>query len=63
VVVVFLILINGYLLLDFFLAEVKGFLFGSAVTVALAVYLAFVVYLVLRESSAYTNFRFPMSKT
>lgn len=59
----FLILINGYLLLDFFLAEVKGFLFGSAVCVLLTVYLAFVIYLVLREISSYTNFRFPLCKT
>ncbi|KAJ3691806.1 hypothetical protein LUZ61_020970 [Rhynchospora tenuis] len=63
VVVVFLILINGYLLLEFFLAEVKGFLFGSAVCTVLVVYLAFVIYLVLRETSAYTSFRFPLCKT
>ncbi|KAJ3673037.1 hypothetical protein LUZ60_006411 [Juncus effusus] len=63
VVVVFLILINGYLLLDFFLAEVKGFLLGSLVCVVLAVYVAFVVYLVLRETSTYTRFMLPLRKS
>jgi hypothetical protein len=42
------ILINGYLLLDFFSSEVKGVLFGAAVCGFTAVYIAFIGYLVSR---------------
>ncbi|XP_072973563.1 metal transporter Nramp2-like [Typha angustifolia] len=55
VVTVFLIIINGYLLLDFFTGEVRGLLLGSALSVALAVYVAFVIYLVLRDSPLSTR--------
>ncbi|XVF36370.1 hypothetical protein REPUB_Repub19eG0052900 [Reevesia pubescens] len=42
------IIINGYLLLDFFISEVKGLLFGLFICVWTAAYIAFIVYLVSR---------------
>ncbi|KAJ0024193.1 hypothetical protein Pint_08685 [Pistacia integerrima] len=44
------IVINGYLLLDFFFSEVKGLLFGFLVCAATAAYVAFIIYLVTRSS-------------
>ncbi|KAI3807144.1 hypothetical protein L1987_23068 [Smallanthus sonchifolius] len=38
--------INGYLLLDFFVAEVNGFLFGSLAITCTAAYVAFILYLI-----------------
>ncbi|XP_071733302.1 metal transporter Nramp2-like [Rutidosis leptorrhynchoides] len=38
--------INGYLLLDFFIAEVSGFLFGSLAVTCTAAYVAFILYLI-----------------
>ncbi|KAI7756174.1 hypothetical protein M8C21_017448, partial [Ambrosia artemisiifolia] len=38
--------INGYLLLDFFVAEVNGFLFGSLAVTCTAAYVAFILYLI-----------------
>lgn len=43
--------INGYLLLDFFISEVKGLLFGFVVCTGTAAYIAFIVYLVLRSGA------------
>ncbi|KAI0511362.1 hypothetical protein KFK09_011992 [Dendrobium nobile] len=48
VVAALLIIINGYLLLNFFSSEVNGLLFGSIICVILAIYVAFVSYLILR---------------
>lgn len=45
------IVINGYLLLDFFIAEVRGLLFGFLVCTATAGYVAFIVYLIYRGGS------------
>ncbi|XP_022768691.1 metal transporter Nramp2 [Durio zibethinus] len=45
------ILINGYLLLDFFISEVKGLLFGLLICIWAAAYIAFIVYLVSRGSA------------
>ncbi|GAB4852291.1 Natural resistance-associated macrophage protein 2 [Ancistrocladus abbreviatus] len=42
------IVINGYLLLDFFVSEVKGLLFGLVVCIVTVAYVAFIVYLVYR---------------
>ncbi|XWS14765.1 hypothetical protein CRYUN_Cryun35bG0036300 [Craigia yunnanensis] len=42
------IIINGYLLLDFFVSEVKGRLFGLFICAWTAAYIAFIVYLVSR---------------
>lgn len=42
------IVINGYLLLDFFSSEVKGLALTSTISVATAGYVAFIVYLVSR---------------
>lgn len=47
----FLIVINGYLLLDFFSAEVHGVLFNSLLSLILALYVMFIVYLVLWGST------------
>lgn len=48
IVAALLIIINAYLLLNFFSSEVNGLLFGSIVCVVLAIYIAFVSYLILR---------------
>lgn len=40
------IVINGYLLLDFFMAEVDGVLFGFLICVGTTLYVAFIFYLV-----------------
>lgn len=45
------IVINGYLLLDFFMSEVRGILFGSAVCAGTAAYVAFIVYLISRDGA------------
>ncbi|XP_057501489.1 metal transporter Nramp3.2-like [Actinidia eriantha] len=42
------IVINGYLLLDFFSSEVQGWLFGSLVSCFTAAYVAFIIYLISR---------------
>ncbi|MBA0866059.1 hypothetical protein Goshw_017550 [Gossypium schwendimanii] len=42
------IIINGYLLLDFFVSEVKGLLFGLFICIWTAAYIAFIVYLISR---------------
>ncbi|CAG7909473.1 metal transporter Nramp2 [Brassica rapa] len=39
-------IINGYLLLDFFVSEVNGFMFGVTVCVWTTAYVAFIVYLI-----------------
>lgn len=45
------ILINGYLLLDFYTEEVRGVLFGSVACAFTVAYITFVAYLVLRGIS------------
>nr|AYW01696.1 NRAMP3 protein [Morus alba] len=45
------ILINGYLLLDFFSSEVAGVFFGTIVCTFTAAYVAFIVYLISRGLS------------
>ncbi|KAD4585706.1 hypothetical protein E3N88_23307 [Mikania micrantha] len=44
-VAVLVMVINGYLLLDFFVAEVHGFLFGSIAITCTAAYVVFILYL------------------
>ncbi|XP_010059862.2 metal transporter Nramp2 [Eucalyptus grandis] len=44
-------MINGYLLLEFFVSEVKGMLFGSVVISISAAYVAFIIYLIPRDGS------------
>ncbi|XP_010529210.1 PREDICTED: metal transporter Nramp5 [Tarenaya hassleriana] len=51
-VAVLVILINGYLLLDFFMAEVKGFLVGFLVCAGTGFYVSFIIYLASYRSSA-----------
>ncbi|KAK6939685.1 NRAMP family [Dillenia turbinata] len=58
-VAVLIMVINGYLLLDFFVHEVNGLLFGFAVCIGTAAYVAFIFYLVARSgalSSCWLNF-------
>ncbi|KAM5565799.1 metal transporter Nramp2-like [Rosa sericea] len=50
-VAVLVMVINGYLLLDFFIAEVNGLLFGVVVCSGTAAYVAFIIYLVLRSGA------------
>lgn len=45
------IVINGYLLLEFFSSEVTGVLFTSVVFAITVAYLAFVLYLVFRSDT------------
>ncbi|KAI9201436.1 hypothetical protein LWI28_023550 [Acer negundo] len=45
------IVINGYLLLDFFVAEVRGLLFGFLVCTGTVAYVAFIVYLIARSDA------------
>ncbi|XP_031110215.1 metal transporter Nramp3-like [Ipomoea triloba] len=51
------IIINGYLLLDFFSSEVSGAVFTSAVFAFTAAYVAFIIYLVLRNIPFFQNKR------
>lgn len=50
-VAILVIMINGYLILDFFSSEVRGLLFGSVVCVFAAAYALFIVYLIWRSIS------------
>ncbi|KAK4860270.1 hypothetical protein QYF36_020356 [Acer negundo] len=45
------IVINGYLLLDFFVAEVRGLLFGFLACTGTVAYVAFIVYLIARSDA------------
>lgn len=49
VIAVLVMVINGYLLLDFFTGKVTGLIVGSLVCIVTAAYLAFIVYLILRD--------------
>ncbi|KAI4388637.1 hypothetical protein MLD38_000949 [Melastoma candidum] len=49
------IVINGYLLFDFFMSEVKGILFGSAVCACAAAYIAFIMYLMSRDGAVLSS--------
>ncbi|XP_022868240.1 metal transporter Nramp2-like [Olea europaea var. sylvestris] len=49
------IVINGYLLLDFFLSEVNGLLFGFLVCAGTAAYVSFIVYLISHSGSELSN--------
>lgn len=56
------IVINGYLLLDFVISEVKGLLFGFVVCTGTAAYIAFIVYLVLRGGAVPSDWITILSK-
>ncbi|ONK64784.1 uncharacterized protein A4U43_C07F29890 [Asparagus officinalis] len=49
IVAALLIIINAYLLLDFFTAEVRGVLVGLMVSIFIIIYGIFVLYLILRD--------------
>ena len=51
IVAALVILINGYLLLDFFSSEVNGVFFTTVVCVFTTAYIAFIVYLIIRGIS------------
>jgi len=51
IVAAFLISINGYLLIDYIVSEMQGLLLSSIVCTVLAIYLAFVIYLIGHGSS------------
>lgn len=61
-VAVLVIVINGYLLLDFVISEVKGLLFGFVVCTGTAAYIAFIVYLVLRGGAVPSDWITILSK-
>ncbi|CAH9069234.1 unnamed protein product [Cuscuta europaea] len=48
-VAIFLIAINGYLMVDFFSSEIRGVAFSSAIFTFTAAYIAFIIYLISRE--------------
>ncbi|KAK8517492.1 hypothetical protein V6N12_016342 [Hibiscus sabdariffa] len=52
------IVINGYLLIDFFSSEVTGLMFTSIVSAFTGAYLAFIIYLVSRETRTRQGKRF-----
>ncbi|KAL5777648.1 hypothetical protein ACOSP7_010574 [Xanthoceras sorbifolium] len=57
------IVINGYLLLDFFVSEVRGLLVGFLVCTGTAAYVAFIVYLITRgDALPSTWFSIELSK-
>ncbi|KAJ6805453.1 putative metal transporter Nramp6 [Iris pallida] len=56
IVAALVMIINAYLLLDFFSSEVEGPLLGSIFCIILGVYAAFVVYLILRDSKVPNHF-------
>lgn len=50
------IVINGYVLVDFFISEVKGLLFGSITCIGGLAYLAFIFYLISRGDDLPTHY-------
>ncbi|EMS68090.1 Metal transporter Nramp2 [Triticum urartu] len=63
IVTIFLMLINGYLILSFYTNEVRGAVVRSSLCVVLAVYLAFIIYLILRNTTLYSRLRSSVSKS
>ncbi|KAG8377509.1 hypothetical protein BUALT_Bualt08G0040300 [Buddleja alternifolia] len=47
--------INGYLLLDFFLSEVNGLLIGLLVSAGTAAYISFIVYLISHRNNEFSH--------
>lgn len=54
--------INGYLLLDFFISEVNGLLFALLVCSGTAAYITFIVYLVSHSGALPSTFFSSLSK-
>ncbi|CAN1274339.1 Metal transporter Nramp2 [Linum perenne] len=63
-IAVVVMLINGYLLIDFFASEVKGFLFGFLACTGTGAYIAFIIYLALHGGvfSSSTSLGIELSK-
>ncbi|KAL3840454.1 hypothetical protein ACJIZ3_025045 [Penstemon smallii] len=55
-VAVLVIVINGYVLVDFFMSEVHGLMIGIVVCLVAASYIAFIFYLIFRGSSLVSFF-------
>lgn len=55
-VAVLVMVINGYLLLDFIISEVRGVLFALVVCSGTAAYITFIVYLVSRSGALPSTF-------
>lgn len=49
------IVINGYLLIDFFVSEVNGLLFGFVACTMTVAYLAFILYLISLGGGPFSN--------
>lgn len=56
------IVINGYLLLDFFISEVNGIIFGLGVFTCTAAYVAFIIYLVSHSGAVPSSWMSLLSK-
>lgn len=63
IVTIFLMLINGYLILSFYTSEIRGALLRSSLCVVLAVYVAFIIYLIVRNTTLYSRLCSSMSKS
>uniref|UniRef100_A0ACD5X2F0 Uncharacterized protein n=1 Tax=Avena sativa TaxID=4498 RepID=A0ACD5X2F0_AVESA len=63
IVTIFLMLINGYLVFSFYTDEVRGAFVRSSLSVVLVVYLTFVVYLIVRNTTLYSRLRSSVSKS
>ncbi|KAF8673699.1 hypothetical protein HU200_048448 [Digitaria exilis] len=62
IVTVFLMLINGYLILSFYITDVRGAVLRSSLCVVLVVYLAFIIYLIVRNTSLHSRICSSMPK-
>lgn len=51
IVAALVILVNGYVLVDFFMSEVRGLLFGIVICLGATPYIAFLFYLIFRGKS------------
>ncbi|KAG2542631.1 metal transporter Nramp2-like [Panicum virgatum] len=62
IVTVFLMLINGYLIVSFYITDIRGAVLRSSLCVVLVVYLAFITYLIVRNTSMYSRLCSSMTK-
>ncbi|RLN42736.1 metal transporter Nramp2 [Panicum miliaceum] len=62
IVTVFLMLINGYLIVSFYITDIRGAVLRSSLCVVLVVYLAFIIYLIVWNTSMYSRLCSSMPK-
>ena len=55
-------LINGYLIVSFYITDIRGAVLRSSLCVVLVVYLAFIIYLIVRNTSMYSRLCSSMTK-